>query len=321
MALLKYTVNLRQGRNDIVINLPSGLTIQERKLHRSCLEYKINGGYIYDTNNSVKVKLGTLPDNWAVRASIKRARNHWLKMNQMIFDDNPSLKPSWYDFKIAMLKEQHLESNNGGYTTYNVPEDIHDGNLPHNSQGITWSVFTSEDSARAPQISGQTGLTISDKDEFVMHVLGSHAGSGLGTPTEQYTMVGALESWINSRPDLEPVTTISDQELDGMQNDPLNMLFNDGDADNELVENFSNAEEGNQQQEGDNYPMYHLKNPPNQPQEVAAAFTTSVSPVSYFTGFKAMLGQVYLKITADNVGQNGAKMDIIFDVDPRGQTI
>lgn len=316
MALLKYTVAF-DGNTRVVVNLPSGLTIQERKLHRSCLEYKINGGYIYDTNNNVKLKIGTIPDNWAVRASIKRARNHWLKMNQNIFDDNPSLKPSWYDFKIAMLKEQHLSRNNGGYTTYNVPEDIFDNNLPHEPSGITWSVFTSEDSARAPQISGQTGLTISDKDEFVMHVLGTHAGSNLGTPTEQYTMVGALESWINSRPDLEPVTTISDGELDGMQNDPLNMLFNDGDADNELVENFSNAVDGNGDQEGDNYPMYHLKNPPSHPQEVAAAFTTSVSPVSYFTGFNAMLGQVLLDIKATGSGT----MDIIFDVDPRGQTI
>ena len=316
MALLKYTVAF-DGDTKVVINLPSGLTIQERKMHRSCLEYKINGGYIYDTNNNVKLKIGTIPDNWAVRASIKRARNHWLKMNQNIFDDNPSLKPSWYDFKIAMLKEQHLSRNNGGYTTYNVPEDIYDNNLPHEPAGITWSVFTSEDSARAPQISGQTGLTISDKDEFVMHVLGTHAGSNLGTPTEQYTMVGALESWINSRPDLEPVTTISDGELDGMQNDPLNMLFNDGDADNELVENFSNAVDGDSDQEGDNYPMYHLKNPPSHPQEVAAAFTTSVSPVSYFTGFKAMLGQVLLDIKATGSGT----MDIIFDVDPRGQTI
>ena len=316
MALLKYTVNF-DGDTRVVVNLPSGLTIQERKMHRSCLEYRINGGYIYDTNNNVKLKIGTLPDNWAVRSSIRRARNHWLKMNKELLQNNPSLKPKWYDFKIAMLKEQHLARQNGGFTTYNVPEDIYDGNLPHTEAGITWSVFTSEDSARAPQISGQSNLTISDKDEFVMHVLGSHAGSNLGTATEQFDMVGALESWINSRPDLEPITTISDSELDGMQNDPLNMLFNDGEADNELIENFSNAEEGDGDQEGDNYPMYHLKNPPNQPQEVAAAFTTSVSPVSYFTGFNAMLGQVLLDIKATGSGS----MDIIFDVDPRGQTI
>lgn len=317
MTLLKYTVDIRNGWNDIVINLPVGLTIQERKLHRACLEYTINGGYIYDTNNSVKVKLGTAPDNWAVRASIKRARNHWLTMHRELFKNNPGLKPKWHDFKMAL----HQNQMNNDATTYNVPEDIFDDNLPHDPRGITWSVYTSEDSARAPSVSGQTALTISDKDEFTSHLIGAHIGSNFGTPTEQYTSVGALVSWVNSRPDLDPITTISDGELDGMQNDPFNMLFNDGDADNELIENFNNAEEGNGNQEGDAYPSYHLQNPPNEIQEVAAAATTSSSPVSYFTGFNAMLGQVYLRVYASNVSGSDDAMDIIFDVNPRGRTI
>lgn len=314
MTLLKYTVSHNgEGWNDIVINLPSGLTIQERKMHRSCLEYRVNGGYVFDTNQNVRVKFGTAPDNWAVRAAIKRARNHWLKMHKELLTNNPAMKPKWHDFKMALAQSQM----NGAAATYNVPEDIFDTDLPFNEQGITWSVYTSEDSAKAPTISGQTNLTISDKDEFTIHLLGDHIGTNLGTAQEQFTSIGALVSWVNSRPDLEPITTISDSELDGMQNDPLNMLFNDGDADNELIENFSNAKEGDGDQEGDTYPMYHLKNPPNSIQEVAAAHTSAVAPISYFTGFNAMLGQVYIRMYSENAGN----VDFVFDVDPRGQTI
>lgn len=317
MTLLKYTVSIRNGWNDIVVNLPVGLTIQERKLHRACLEYTINGGYIYDTNNSVRCKLGTAPDNWAVRASIKRARNSWLKMHRNTLKNNPGLKPKWHDFKMAL----HQNQLNDSAVTYNVPEDIFDANLPHEEKGITWSVFTTEDSDTRT-VGAINNITVSDADEFTCHLLGDHIGSQPQGQSYQYTSVAALTSWVNSRPDLEPITTVSDSELNAMQDDPLNLLFNDGDADNELIENFNNAVDGDGDQEGDVYPAYHLKNPPNQIQEVAAAATTSSNPVAYFTGFKAMLGQVYLRVYATGVSSNSSDlMDIIFDVDPRGRTI
>ena len=102
MALLKYTVQAEKGWNDIVINLPTGLTIQERKMHRSCLTYRVNGGYVFDTNQQARVKFGTAPDNWAVKSSIRRARNHWLTMHKEMFTNNPGLKPKWHDFKMAL---------------------------------------------------------------------------------------------------------------------------------------------------------------------------------------------------------------------------
>jgi hypothetical protein len=314
MVQLKYTVQ-HDGNNwnYFVINLPTGLTIQQRKMHRSCLEYKVNGGYVYDTNQNIKVKFGTAPDTWPVRSAIKRARNTWLKMHRELFANNSALKPKWHDFKMALLQQQM----NGDAITYNVPEDIDDANIHHEDKGITWSVFTSEDSARAPNVSGQTNLTISDKDEFTSHLLGSHIGSNMGTLTQQFTSIGALESWINSRPDLDPVTTISDSESDAIESDPLNMLFNDGEADNEIIENFTNAVDGDGNQEGDVYPMYHLQRPMDTIMERAAAFTTSASPISYFTGFNALLGQVYVKINSKIAGT----IDLMFDVDPRGMTI
>lgn len=311
---LKYTVSVdTAGTHAFVINLPAGLTIQNRKLHRSCMEYTVNGGYVYDSNQNAQVKFGTAPDNWAVRAAIKRARNHWLKMHKELLDNNEAIKPKWHDFKMKLLDGQN---NSRMLPTYNVPEDIDDINLPHEEKGITWSVFTTEDSARI-QMSGQNSLESSDKDEFTAHLLGGHIGGNNSNGIYQYESIGALESWINSRPDLEPVSTISDIESDRMQQDPLNMLFNDGGADNEIIENFHNAVEGDGNQDGDIYPMYSLDSPPNAIQEVAAAFTTGQTPVGYFTGFKAMLGQVYLKIKTTGPGD----IDILFDVNPRGESI
>lgn len=325
MTQVKFTVSVQNGWNNIVVNLPTALTIQERKLHRACLDYQINGGYIFDSNNAAQVKFGGAPRAWPVVASLKRGRNLWLEMHREIFKNHPQLKPKWHDYKPALCQGQM----NNTVTTYNVPEDIFDDNLEHEPAGINWSVYTSEDGAGA---SGQMdGLAITDKDEYTAHLLGEHTGSNFGQANQQYDSVGLLHSWINSRPDLDPINTISTTEDDRIANDPLNLLLNDGDADNEIIDNFTNSDSGDGDQEGDTYPAYHPLRPfgsmegSNESnvggsyniQEFAAAFCTAQSPVSYFTGFKAMLGQVYLRIKSTGSGT----VDIMFDVNPKGASI
>lgn len=324
MTQVKFTLNgLKDGWNDIVVNLPTALTIQERKLHRSCLNYQINGGYVYDTNNDAIVKLGVAPDTWPVVASLKRGRNLWLDMHRTLFKNNPEMKPKWHDYKPMLTQGQANDS----VPTYNVPEDIHDDNLPYNDQGITFSVYVTEDGQG--NIGTTDGSATTDKDEFTVHLLGDHTGSNFGGAGQQYTSVGLLESWIMSRPDLDPVNTISSTEESRISNDPLNLLFNDGDADNEIIANFTDQTPGGQQ-EGDTYPSYHTLRPFGAPelagnnpcgayniQEVSVARSTGQMPVSYFTGFKALLGQVYLRIKMNGPGD----LDILFDVNPRGASI
>ena len=303
MVKLKYTVDIVDGDNYIVLNLPTGLTIQQRKMHRACLDYTINGGYVYDTNNNCRVKIGAAPDNWVTRAAIRRVRNAWLEMHKESLKVNPQLKPKWHDFKMMLTEGQAA----GTTTTYNVPEDIADNDLPYNEAGITWSNFVTQD---------ETGGTqTTNRDEFTCHLL----GSGIGYQG-QWQSVSAIESWYQSRPDLDPPTTISSAESDAMENEPITLLFDAGNSHDEIIENFQNAVHNNGEQEGDIFPMYHPRLPPNQVQEVAAAHCTAFAPISYFTGFNALLGQVWLHVKAD-VDRESAKMDILFDVDPRGRTI
>lgn len=301
---LKYTIDIQDGDNYVVLNLPSGLTISQRKLHRACLDYTINGGYIYDTNNNCRVKIGAAPDNWVTRSAIRRVRNAWLKMHEEPLKLNPQLKPKWHDFKMMLTRGQAA----GTTTTYNVPEDIADVNLPYNEAGITWSNFVTQDNHR--------GTDTTDRDEFTCHLL----GGGIGNQG-QWDSVSAIESWYQSRPDLSPETTISPAEADTMESEPITLLFDAANSHDEIIENFQNAEHNNTLQEGDIFPMYDPRLPPNTVSEVAAANTHAAAPISYFTGFNALLGQVWLHIKADVDSDDSAKMDILFDVDPRGATI
>lgn len=315
---LKYTVAVQNGWNDIVVNIPMGLSIQERKLHRSCLEYQINGGYIYDTNNNCQVKIGVAPDTWPVRSSIRRVRDAWLKMHKELFTQQPQLKPKWHDFKMMLTQAQSPDTRSSPVSTYNVPEDIFDQNLPYQEAGINWSLYTTEDGQGTPVVvDGSTeGLPSTDKDEYTCHLLGSHLGNDIGTGSQQIDSVGALKSWVDSREDLWP-NTLSASDSTAMQNDPINMLFNDGDADNEIIDNLHNADPTDGTLEGDIFPPYHNITPCDRIMEVASAKSSSGMPISYFTGFKSLLGQVYLRIKSNGSGN----MDIIFDVEPKGMKI
>ena len=145
------------------------------------------------------------------------------------------------------------------------------------------------------------------------HIVGAHISAATG-----FTSIGLVASWQNSRPDIEPITTIDSAEMDAITQDPLNMLFNDGDADDEIIQNFDNAIEGDGDSEGDMHPMY-ANEVINSLEEVARTATSSANPISYFTGFTALTGQVALKINGE-IGPD-EDFEIVFEVDPKGMSI
>ena len=333
MVKLKYTLTVGDGSgttisanstNYIIFNLPAGLTIRQRKMHRACLNYTVTGGYVTDTSNTSRIQFATAFDNWTTRAAIKRGRNKWLQMHRELLKSNPQLKPKWHDFKPGLIREQFTDDRD--YTVQYVPEDVRNFTLPHDDRGITYSVFATEDS-RPHVNSGSQPLVDPNKDEFTCHIVGNHIGSANGQTG--FTSIGLVQSWFESRPDINPINTIDETEMDLIENDPLNMLFNDGDADNEIIENFQNSIEGDGAEQGDNFPMY-ANMPINWTQvggstyslleEQAVARCTPQNAISYFTGFTALTGQVMgvLKIGSASSGDN---IEIVFDVDPKGASI
>ena len=310
---LKYTFTATGDVTNpcVVINLPAGLTIRSRKLHRACLNYNITGGYVKDSQNDLSISFCTAYDNWVTRAAIKRGRNQWLAMHRELFKTQPQLKPKWHDYKPALHYDQFQEIQPIGLLipTLTVPKDFNNQDLPHDPRGITWSVFTTEDSTHT-----NSAIDMTEQDQWTTHIVGPHDTDSGGN----FKSIGLIESWENSRPDIEPVTTVDSAEMTAIQNDPLNLLFNDGSADNQIIDSFENAIPGNGLSEGDMFPMYS-NSVINSLEEVAATFTTEYNPISYFTGFTALTGQVYLKVNGSM--KNNENFEVVFEVDPRGMTI
>lgn len=328
----KYTAAMQQwyfGGNPYnpVLNIPMALSIQERKLHRACMDYKVLGGYIKSTNASqsgdtqmsnyhgVSVQFNTVHDNWTTRTAIKRGRDYWLRMHKEIFQNNPALKPKWHDYKPMMFRYQSDDATDFNTEYVNLkPCDARGNTLPYQAAGINFSEYVTEDS-RPQNYAGSLPLVSPDKDEFQCHIIGGSVGSPTG-----YTSVGLIDSWLNSRPkltvgDADEVDLTEDTDI---INDPLNMLFNDGDADDEIIENFLNIVNGDGDLEGDMFSPYDPDQVINAVQEQAHAVTSSADPIAYFSGFNALCGLIELDIT--NLDAND-DLEIILEVEPRGTKI
>ena len=163
---LKYTISGALSAGDVVvINLPAGLTVRSRKMHRACLNYEIMGGYVKDSQANRTITFATAFDNWVTRAAIKRGRNHWLESHREIFKNNPGLKPRWHDYKPALLSGQTINQAPDGPAVFGyistqwVPEDYANQTLPHDDRGQTWSVFTTE--SGVPTAGTVSGLGLS----------------------------------------------------------------------------------------------------------------------------------------------------------------
>lgn len=330
MVKLKFKVNPAQmshwvGNNgNPVIDISRALSIQQRRLHRQCKNYKVLGGYIrsIDSNgeyHGANVKFNTAFDNWTTRAAIKRGRNHFLAMYRELFKNNPSLKPKWFDYKVMLHAAQSPDESLGVYKTL-LPLDANDNLLPAQPAGLNYSEFVTENSERPEFTAGSTGLQYTDKDEFQTHLIGNHTTSASGG----FISVGLIKSWLDSRPKPSSMLDFMSQDDNGeedddlMMADPLNMLFNDGGADDELIENLTNIVNSDGDADGDHFSPYDPDQIVNGLQTQAVACTTAAAPIAYFTGFTALCGLVEVDVQNLN---SGDELEITLEVDPRGESI
>ena len=167
-----------------------------------------------DQQDAGRISFSTLPDSWMVRSAWKRGFEAWNMMNAKATAMNPSIKPTYHDFKIRGI---------GAYAptpTYLVPKDNGGGAL---SLG-EWSYTT----LVSPD--GTSGA-----DDMKMHMLGDH----IGLPGVRDS-IGLLKSYAETRATVDE----NDPNLVINEDDPILNLFDDGTTHDEIVANLeSNGED------------------------------------------------------------------------------
>lgn len=288
---LKY--NLTNGTH--YLDLARDLSEYHRKLHRQKKIYTVYGGFIRN-NAGTSAKFNVAPLTWQSKAAVNRTFKIWRKMISETLKKKDGLKTGrWNDFKVF------LNTSMGHTGTSSVDAA---GNRLSDGE---WDYST----LTQPQLidpDGDGGLEYdANADQWEVHIVGPHAGAA-----PNYTRVGMIQSWTDSRAPTDPAGTPVD-----IPNplDPLSNMIDVEDDDEEKIIVI--------QGEGDS-PPYHRTAP------YGIATSSSLAPVSIADndasadttalgssvhGFQALCGLVQVVVTADS-----GTCELFIDVESQGES-
>lgn len=293
------------GTSTYYIDLAQSLSLQTRKLHRQHRVYTVLGGLLSDSNQDASITINTAPHTWVTRTAIRRGFRMWQKMVRQHTSEADTklsmLEGKWADWKIYLDAAHEAGGANA------LPRD---GSTP--SQGISstgeWSYsrYVSEDINWA----SASLLTASDRnaDEFYAHIVGEHSGSA-----SNWTSIGLIKSWIETRP--QPQATPNISPSIGIGDDPLSSIFDEADAQDEVLENLTDDNDEPPYDE-DTLFGYYPAGGGTMLQRQAMAFCTSANRIVPVNGFHAIHGLLQVNVTS-NLPQAG-NVTLLLDVDPQG---
>lgn len=290
------------GTYTLYADLWYNTSAQERKLHRQFQACNVRGGLLKDSNQDAVAEFNVAPHTWVTKTALRRGKRLFDKMNAQVLKENELvMKPKYHDFKVYL-------NDNMRTATILYPQDAEGSNIPRNEW--VYAQFHSEDVNWAdPNL-----LTNSNRqaDTFTAHIVGEHVGSAT-----DWTSVSLMESWFRSRPEPHADNPLVNSNV---ISDPLTNLFDEADADDEIMESLRN---NNDRAPYDEFAHFGYvpgagNNAERGLQRVAFAATQSgAGQISAINGFTALCGLVEIVITVNGPGV----VEILLDVDTKGEKI
>lgn len=292
---------LFSGPGTYYIDLFKSLSAQERRLVRQGQVAKVMGGLIKDSNNESVVRMNVAPDTWVTRTAWRRGKKMWdMHIKEALEGMDGRLKPKYHDYKV------YLNNVMGGSPV--LPVDAAGNTIPSGEWG--YSEYHSEDIDWAdPNL-----LTTSNReaDSFSAALVGEHSGS----PAD-WTRIGLIKSWIESRAfnDDFPQGNVPNT----VETDPLNNLFDEADAADEVITMLRTLNEEAPYDEDTHFGNGEPNAASNNLQRVAFAATqTGAGQISAMNGFSAICGLVEVVITQ---GVGSGQVELLLDVSTKGEKI
>lgn len=295
------------GTGQFYIDIAKALSLQNRKLHRQKMIYNIYGGYFVDSAGEAaasRFNINTAPNTWVSRRAVNRGFAIWRRMiAETLANSNGVQSGKWNDFHV-LLNQQHGASPL-------LPLDAAGNNQWTGSAGEwDYSVLTTDDPEE-----DASGIK-HPPDQFQLMIVGPHTqGAGYGTNTsgDNYTRVGLIQSWFDSRPTLDGSGTPVYEDEPTTKSDPLANMFDKGDTDDDRMEKVMS--------EGDQPPYDEETALGNAAaysstanlQRQCTTFTTAQTPLGAVMGFRALCGLIQV----DVVAATGA-WELVLDVESVG---
>lgn len=292
------------------IDLAQCLSIQERKLHPQFREYKVMGGLIKDSNNDSVVRMNVAPYTWYTKNALRRGKRIFDRMiNQRLGEATTKLnKSKYHDFKLLLNNNQ----DQAGAT--NALPRAADGNALNTGEW-QYSLYVSEDVDWSDATLAASANR--NADEFYGMIVGNAHSVGTATGQDQWSRISLTKSWLETRP--EPT---ADPVVDGaaVNTDPLSNLFDETDADDEVILNLTTRQDEPPYDVDTTFGMEGGTGTQQNLQRVAMAATQSgAGQISALNGFSALCGLVQVFITQDP--QNPGQVELLLDVETKGVKI
>ena len=291
--------NLPAGDHTFYIDLAKTLSAQERKLHRQFMNYHVRGGLLKDSNQDAVVRCNVAPDTWVTRTALRRGKRLWDKHIKEGTQAVGDIRPKYHDYKV-LLDESHSPSSSI------LPKDAGGNALP----GGEWvySEYVTEDVDWSNLGNSQNRQA----EIYRAHITGRHTGTA-----PDFTSIGLITSWFESRP--TPKSDVP-QVATAVLSDPLANLFDEADADDDIMQRLQSSNDEAPYDEDSHFGMLSgLSGTGKNLQRVAFAATQSgAGQISALNPFSALCGLVQVHIT---VSSGPGDVELILDVESKGDKI
>jgi hypothetical protein len=249
-----------------------------RKLYPQCyniaiqsIEFGVSPSAAYDT---LIVQAVTAGDTWSVHNAVVKGKALFHQMNELVLEDNPSVKAKWHDYKIYLDAAMRSSPNQ--------LEAIDAGGVPVQDGEWNYSDYVMPQHVVDP-VTGQPLLA----DQTNAHILGVDSGV-----PGSFSSVGLVNAYELSR---ATVDTDQPNVPAGLGDSFFSLLTDSGSQEPELAAVLS-TENDNPPYSKDDYPggAVNAVNGNLQSFDTASSF----SPNGILPGFMAQCGLVRLNVSA-----------------------
>ncbi len=307
------------------IDLARELSKHHRRLIRQKQVFTVYGGIYQDMGQSEPTNcyVSTAPNFWVTKRAVNRVFKAWKKQisdtmaarNEINKGSSNTLRTGkWSDFKL-LLDARTSTTTPAATGCYLLAKDAEGNDLPAGE----WNYTTL--TRPRPDIAGggdPTEYVTVESDQFEVQIVGPHTVTTAASGAKNYTRIGAIESWLDSRPIPYSGVDTPDDNPD-MITDPIHQMFavGDSDEDDKIVEAINDE---NDIPPYDRTSVFGRDDTAGTGHGSNLQMQAIVSPdsntgVSSVPGFQAICGLVRLHITGDT-GSNGASL--VLDVESNG---
>lgn len=242
---LRFNVDFDGGSPDhdhaVYIDIAQALSVVNQRAYRQGLYYYVSGVTVHNSGDSW-VRFSTLPDTWTVKAAWIRGYKLWSEMNRRALlssqDKTNALYPKYHDFKVFM-DDDHVgkasSADDDGNTVITPGNILPSSYAKHGA--VSGVALTCDEWAMsmytAPDPGDHASNNIELPDSFTVMMVGAHETSG------ETTTVGLIKSYAQTKPPVPDTSGVPNQwSGDSTINDPLFLLFDEGDTHQEIVDDL-----------------------------------------------------------------------------------